>query len=303
MDIRQLHYFLTVAKEGQITRAAARLHMAQPPLSQQIQLLEDELQVRLFNRTCHGVVLTPAGIVLRERAEQVVEMMQSIRRELTDLNDGLHGVLNIGTVASSGAALLPQMMQRFHCQYPRVVFQVWEGDTYRVAELLARGVVEIGIVRTPFVNDVMHIKPLSDGRDDPMAAVAQSGLLSGSGPMPLGELGGCPLILHRRYESLFADVCQAAKVEPLVVCRGDDIRSMLVWAEEGLGIAIVPESTVGLAHCPGLHARRLDDNSLRTGVAVVWPKNRYLSVAAQRMIHLFFKSDNPENFPSSGKKV
>lgn len=294
LDIRQLRYFLTVAREGQITRAAARLHMAQPPLSQQIRLLEEELHVRLFNRTGHGVVLTSAGVVLRERAEQVLEMMDSTRKELTDLHEGIHGMLNIGTVASCGAGLLPRLMRRFHAAYPHVVFQIWEGDTFRVAELLARGVVEIGIVRTPFRNDDLNAAA-ADGspRSDPMAAAGRPDMLGGTGPMALGQLRGRPLILHRRYETLFADACRGAGFDPRVVCRGDDIRSLLICAESGLGIAIVPESTVGPSGCRGLTVRRIDAPSLCTGVAVVWPKNRYLSVAAQRMIGLFSESSAP----------
>lgn len=288
MDIRQLRYFLAVAREGQFTRAAARLHMAQPPLSQQIRLLEEELHVRLFNRTGHGIVLTPAGVVLRERAEQILEMMDSTRKELTDLHDGLHGVLNIGTVASSGAGLLPRLMCRFHAEYSHVVFQVWEGDTFRVAELLERGVVEIGIVRTPFQNsDLESLTPGGKTVGDPMAAAGLPGLLGGTGPVPLAGLREQPLILHRRYESLFTDACRAADVEPRVICRGDDIRSLLTWAESGLGIAIVPEPTAGLIGFRRLRVRRIDAPALRTGVAVVWPKNRYLSAAAQRMIRLF----------------
>lgn len=303
MDIRQLRYFLAVAREGQFTRAAARLHMAQPPLSQQIRLLEDELHVRLFNRTGHGIVLTSAGVVLRERAEQILEMMDSTRKELTDLHDGLHGVLNIGTVASSGAGLLPRLMKRFHAEYPHVVFQIWEGDTFRVAELLERGVVEIGIVRTPFQNSSLEFRiPGGAAARDPMAAAALPGRLDGTGPVALAGLQERPLILHRRYESLFTEACRAAGVEPRVICRGDDIRSLLTWAESGLGIAIVPESTAGLSGCRRLRVRRIDVPSLCTGVAVVWPKGRYLSAAAQRMIHLF-SPEKSEKYEENMKKI
>lgn len=149
MDIRQLRYFITIAEEGNITKAARRLHIAQPPLSQQLKLLEEELGVKLVERGSRQIQLTDAGKILRHRAEQVVELVDSTIKELKDFNEGLQGTLSVGTVPSSGSTLLPERIYNFHENYPGVSFQIWEGDTYRILDLLNNGVIEIGIVRTP----------------------------------------------------------------------------------------------------------------------------------------------------------
>ena len=106
MDIRQLTYFMVIAEEGQITAAARRLHMAQPPLSQQMKALEEELGVQLLQREPRSVTLTDAGEILYRRARQIVTLTDSTRREIADFKNGLRGTLSIGTVSSSGSVIL-----------------------------------------------------------------------------------------------------------------------------------------------------------------------------------------------------
>lgn len=104
MDLRQLTYFLAIAEEGQITAAARRLNMAQPPLSQQMKALEEELGVELFLREPRSVTLTDAGEILYRRARQLITLADSTRREIGDFKSGLRGTLSIGTVSSSAAS-------------------------------------------------------------------------------------------------------------------------------------------------------------------------------------------------------
>ena len=114
MEFRQLKYFLAVADEGHITKAAQRLNITQPPLSQQIILLENELGVQLFQRSKKQVVLTEAGRALQNRAEQIVSLMKTAVDEVQEAADGLRGKLTIGTITSSGRSLLPEYIQKYH---------------------------------------------------------------------------------------------------------------------------------------------------------------------------------------------
>lgn len=145
MDIRQLRYFLTIVEKENITAAARELHIAQPPLSQQLKLLEDELGVKLIERGSRRIQLTPAGKILKVRAEQIMELLDATVNEIKDFRGGVQGTLSIGTISSLGATLLPEHIQSFHEKFPNVDFQIWESDSYRMSELLNSGIVEIGL--------------------------------------------------------------------------------------------------------------------------------------------------------------
>lgn len=287
MDLRQMRYFLTVAQEGQFTRAAERLNMAQPPLSQQIKQLEEELGVKLLKRGGKGVELTEAGHVLQVRAEQILELVVSVKKELDDLNRGKHGTINIGTVASCGAFLLPKCINDFHAQYPEVTFQIREGDTYRIIELVNKGLVDIGIVRTPFsLESYNYIFQPSQGPRDSMMAIYQEKWLptAPTEPIRLKTLQAIPLIVHRRYERIIVDACLKNGFEPNILCKGDDIRSIMSWAGTGLGVAIVPNPHLSVLALGQLQCREIDDPSLETRTAVIWLKHAYLSTVVKNFI-------------------
>ena len=153
MDIRQLTYFMVIAEEGQITAAARRLHMAQPPLSQQMKALEEELGVQLLQREPRSVTLTDAGEILYRRARQIITLTDSTRREIADFKNGLRGTLSIGTVSSSGSVILRPALRQFHDSHRGIRFEIYDGNTFRVLDMLGKGLIEIGIVRTPFKQD------------------------------------------------------------------------------------------------------------------------------------------------------
>jgi LysR family transcriptional regulator, salicylic acid-responsive activator of bsdBCD len=291
MDFRQLKYFLTIAAEGQITRAAKRLHMAQPPLSQQLKLLEQELGVQLVERYGRKLKLTEAGRTLQCRAEQIMNLMETTVSEINEHNDGVRGTLAVGTVASTGSALLPAKICTFHEKYPEVYFQLWEGDTNRITDLLETRVIEIGLVRLPINAELYDILRLSP---EPLwAAMSPAWSKGGKGPLPLSALKDLPLLLLRRpqqrgfiYEQIL-EVCTTAGFEPRIVCESADIMTLLTLSESGMGVTIVPESAIGLYHGTSLQFREIIEPSLETTAAVIWLRDRYLSVAARRFIDLF----------------
>ena len=149
MDIRQLRYFCAIAEEGQISRAAQRLHIAQPPLSYQLKLLEEELGVKLVDRNTRSLSLTQAGRVFYQRAEQILGMLQAAASEVKDVEYGVNGILAIGSPPAIGNMYIPERIARFHEEYPYVRFQWREGNTFRVLELLESDMIEFGIVRLP----------------------------------------------------------------------------------------------------------------------------------------------------------
>ncbi len=160
MDIRQLKYFMAIVEEGQISRAAKRLHMAQPPLSLQLKILEENLGVQLIERNTKSLRLTEAGHALYQRAEQIIGLVDSTTKEIREFDQGLRGTLGIGSPPGIGHLYMPPRLAEFHAKFPEVTFQWREGNTYRVLELLNSHVIEVGIVRLPIDDNTYEIKPL-----------------------------------------------------------------------------------------------------------------------------------------------
>ncbi|MCL6445872.1 MAG: LysR family transcriptional regulator [Alicyclobacillus sp.] len=291
MDLRQLRYFLTIAEEGQITRAAKRLHMAQPPLSHQLKLLEQELGVQLVERMGRKIKLTAAGNTLRHRAEQIVGLMELAVSEIQEHEAGVRGILSIGTVATTGATLLTESIRVFHQHYPMVHFQLWEGDTNHITQLLERREIEVGLVRLPIENttayDMIRLSP------EPLVAAISRNWEQGNhnSPIRLAELSDLPLLLLRRQQGMFiyeeiVEACRLAGFEPRVLCEGADINILLTLAEVGVGITIVPKSAINLRTGSALQFREIIDPSLKSTAAVIWLRNRFLSTPAREFINI-----------------
>ncbi|MCH3964784.1 MAG: LysR family transcriptional regulator [Clostridium sp.] len=285
MDIKQLRYFLTIAEEGKITGAAKKLNIAQPPLSYHLKLLEEELGTKLMDRGNKKIHLTDAGEILKNRAEQILELVDSTIKELKDFNEGIKGTLSIGTVSSSGATLFPNIIERFHSIYPKVNFEVWEGNTYRILEILNSGVIDIGIVRTPFNKEGLSIKILSR---EPMISVFRDDLdyFPDRKSITLKELMGKPLIIYRRFEKIIFEACHNMDFMPEIICKSDDARTTLLWAESGIGIALVPMTALDIVKASGLTYRVIHESSLETSIAAICVKDRYMSAASRNFLNV-----------------
>ena len=171
MDIKQLTYFIAIVEEGNITRASNKLHMAQPPLSNQLKLLEDELGTKLLERGARKVNLTDSGKILYNRAKHIVEITKATVTEIEEFCDGTQGTLRLGTISSSGTALLSSRVIEFNQKYPNIKFEIHEGNTYEVLEMINSGIIEVGIVRTPFNSQNLECLLLDS---EPMVAVMSS---------------------------------------------------------------------------------------------------------------------------------
>lgn len=288
MDIRQLLYFTTIAEEGSISAAAKKLHLSQPPLSYQMKLLEEELHLPLIERSARGIALTEAGRVLYKRAQGILELSELTRKEMLAMASGFTGTLHIGTVSSSGASLLGWRIPAFHQKYPQIGFAIHEGNTFELMEMLESGLIELAIVRTPFHNDQLNCLYLSP---EPMIAAGATsffpaGMPSGQ-PIPLELLGHAPVILYRRFEKILLSLCEQKGITPQVFCIADDARTTLMWAEAGLGVAVVPQSAYRIMPHHNMVYGELSEEDLHTRIAAVCKKGSSLSWAAQQFLEIF----------------
>lgn len=149
MDIRLLNYFLAVAREGNISKAAESLHITQPTLSRQMMELEEELGTDLFVRGKRKIMLTDSGILFQQRAKEIIQQFEKTKRELAEQNNLTGGVVTIGCVESSASYLLPDVLSEFSKQYPMVKYELYSADGNDIREKIDRGDIDIGILLEP----------------------------------------------------------------------------------------------------------------------------------------------------------
>lgn len=149
MEIRVLRYFLTVAREGSITGAANYLHLTQPTLSRQLQDLEKELGEKLLIRTNHNVSLTPEGMILRKRAEEILDMVEKTEREFSSLKHELAGEVYIGSGETDTLKSVANLIQEIRKTYPKIIFNISSGIHEDVVEKIDNGLLDFGIVMQP----------------------------------------------------------------------------------------------------------------------------------------------------------
>lgn len=300
IGLREMKYFLAIAQAGTITTAAQHLHMAQPPLSRQMKQLEEHFGTKLFERGHRKIQLTEAGCLLRNRAEQLLKLMDTTEKEIKALESGTHGTLSIGTASSSGITILPTVARIFHTHYPDLNFELWEGESIRIIELLNAGLIEIGLVRFSFDNDTYESIQLP--KEPLVAAIHKNNSAHVGGvkeTICLAELVDKPLMIHRKYESLITEHCQEAGFNPYFLCKSDDIMPILAWADADVGIAIVPRAAIGLIPSTNLVFKTIISPSIEISSAVIWMRSRYLSFAARHFLTLFTAVNKNPDGPNS----
>ncbi|APM40861.1 LysR family transcriptional regulator [Clostridium kluyveri] len=286
MDNRQMSYFLAIIEEGSITKAANKLHLAQPYLSQQLKLLEDELEVKLVERTTRKFQVTEAGKMLAYRAKQILDLAEKAIKELKDFNEGIKGTLSIGCLSSATENLLTQKIYDFHKKYPDINFEIRQCSTDEILELLKRGVIEIGIVRSPLNLDIFESIPLPV---EPMTAVSNNQIDLGKNDnyISLEELSTKPLLVHRRFEKDILSFFHKKGLKPRILCKIEDTRSILLLAGLGIGVGIVPKDWTNLTHSQNLRYKEIPELHLNTNIVITRLKNHYLTSVARHFLETF----------------
>lgn len=268
MELRQLEYFREIASTGSINEAARHLNMSQPPLSYQIRQLENELNVKLFDRTSKGVTLTEAGKLLYDRSGNLLEYARSTELEVS--KTGKKRILRIGLTPTTVDTIMPYISQ-FSKKNPDVNFEVHDGITYSLYEYLMDGIIDISVARTPLrLDEVSYLELCSE----PMIAVSAAPITPDSGidSLKLADLLHKPLILYRRYEELIMNTFHAQNMIPDIFCVCDDPRGAMLWAKENLATAIFPKSMASL--CNGLSIQEVDEPDLVTKILLIWAKGK-----------------------------
>ncbi len=245
MELRHLRYFVAVAEELHFGRAARRLHLAQPPLSQQIRSLEEKLGVRLFHRTSRRVDLTAEGHLFLDHARLVlgqaaraVEMVRAVGR-------GEGGRLRIGFVASSLYSIVPAILRDFHHGHPKVEIRCFEMNPPRQIQALRQREIDVGFVRTLVKEDDLMSHLLV--KESLVLALPAEHPHAGGAHAQLAQFANESFVLIARanapayYDSLI-NVCREAGFTPRAGQEAGEWQTVLALVAAGLGVALVPAS-------------------------------------------------------------
>jgi DNA-binding transcriptional LysR family regulator len=294
MDIRQLKYFITIAQEGQVTRAAKLLNMEQPPLSRQLKQMEEELGVKLFERNRMRLKLTDAGKLLLQKAELLLNQFDEALKEVREVEEGVSGVLSIGSVVSC-ISLLPKQIERFRELYPQVTFKISEGDHSYLGEQLEKRTLELIVARLPFESQTYpqhySILPLPS---DPFVVVIPSSWsqFANDKEICMKELASFPLLTLKtdrttRMHKLVVSECRRHGFEPNIICECSSVAIIMSLIAGGIGATVFPKSVMSSFPSTVLKMLDIKDANFLSEVGIVWLKDRYLSKSAQRFIDSF----------------
>lgn len=276
VDIRQLRYFQAVAEELHFGRAAARLAIAQPALSRQVQQLEAELGTPLLRRTQRRVELLPAGALLLERSRAI---QQELARTLADVRRtgaGELGRLSLGFIHSSTYGLLPSIIGRFRKLYPGIELELHELPITAQHAALLRGTIDLGLLRVQAAPAELEVLPVLP--DPFVLALPSRHPLAGRARVRLKEVAGDPFVMFGKAEApLFharvQAMCEQAGFAPRVVQHATQIHTVVGLVGAGLGVAVVPASGRNL-HPRQVRFVQIIDKAEPVHVALAWRRGQ-----------------------------
>ncbi|MEI7027226.1 LysR family transcriptional regulator [Paenibacillus sp. y28] len=286
MDIRQLRYFIAIAEAKQITAAAHKLHMAQPPLSQQLKLMERQLGVALVQRHGKYLELTEAGHILYRHALTITKLMEQAEQEVQESEEGLRGKLSIGINTISDEAL-PQVLLQFQEQYPHVRYKIQQNESSQLCKLLRERVIELALVRLPIHLEDFAVMHLRTERFYYLCPAGGPALLDEAA---FAQLADYPLIMPSieglGLYHMILDELARHQLDPEILCECSDVSVLLELVAGGFGAAIVPEGMMRLVKNYPIRMCRIQDFALTASSGVIWLKHHQLSKAAERFLEL-----------------
>ncbi|WP_340024390.1 LysR family transcriptional regulator [Paenibacillus sp. FSL K6-1096] len=293
MELRQLQYTLQIAAERNFSRAADKLHIAQPSLSQQLSKLEKELGVLLFQRNTSSVELTYAGEKFVEQAQVIMDAVELLRQEMSDISQLRTGRVVVGSMPITGAHLLPHVLPVFKSKYSDVDITLLEDSSMNLEKLTASGQTDLSLLSLPLEIPTLAYEVLGEERIDlavppehPLAARGTQGVRT-----LLEELKDEPFIVLKKgqgFRKMTVDLCREAGFEPRIVFESNNMETIQSLVAAGMGVTLVPHF---IARAPRsefvpVYLPLAEPVPGRT-LVIAYRRGRYLSRAAEAFIATF----------------
>ena len=227
MELQQLRYFVAVVKTGNFSRAAEKCHVAQPSLSQQILKLEDELGEKLLERLKSRATLTPAGELLLERAEHILEEVEEAGRQVRDVCGLVRGRVSLGALPTIAPYFLPKMIQSFGVKHPDIEMLVHEETTSHLVQLVEAGELDLALVSTPAAGSRLEKEELFS--EELLLALPPKHRLAGKPAISISDIEREKFILMKEGHCLGAQAllfCHSQDFHPQVSCRSAQVETL-----------------------------------------------------------------------------
>ncbi len=284
MELRVLQYFLAVTREQSISGAAESLHLSQPTLSRQLKDMEEELGKQLFIRSNRRITLTEEGMILRKRAEEIMELVKKTEDEITLSDDSIAGNITVGAGETDGIRFLARAAQAVQKDYPLVHFHIVSGDKASVTEDLDRGLIDFGLL----FGDIDTLKyehlnvPFQDSfgvlmrRDSPLAEKKT---------IPPEDLWDKPLIVSRQtiHDSSLHTILACDQEKLNIVASYNLLFNGSLMVDEGMGYAICFDKIINVTGSSNLCFRPLSTKA-EVGMHIVWKKYQMFTKAAEKYL-------------------
>lgn len=276
--IKQLWMFLAVAEEKHFGRAAQRLNMSQPPLTEQIKVLEQSLKLQLFERSRRGTQLSPAGAAILPAVRQFADQVERLERVVREVAAGQTGVLNVGAITSAMLETVPTVLDALRRTHPHLTVFVREIDSAEAVPALEGGDLDLAFVRLD--GDVGHgIATMPLAEDRLAVALPRDHALAALSRVRLGALADESLVMSSRqvspvYFDMLTAVCRSHGFAPRVLHEVRSVTSQIAYVSCGQGVALVPSSMRKLAP-ENVVVRPLKERVMVVTAALAWNTNRY----------------------------
>lgn len=284
MEIRVLKYFLAVAREQSISAAADSLFLSQPTLSRQLRELEEELGKQLFIRGNRKITLTEEGVLLRKRAEEIMELISRTEKEIFFSDSGISGDIYIGAGETDGLRIIARSAKALIEKYRDIKFNIISGDAVDIMERLDKGLIDFALLLEPVdFAKYSYIKlPVKDTwgvlmrRDSPLA---EKDVITPE------DLNGVPLIVSRQASdgSELTNWLRLGKGEPEIAATYNLVYNASLMVDEGIGAALCLDKIINVSGESGLCFRPLSPR-VEIGMSLVWKKGQVFSKAAEQFI-------------------
>jgi len=287
--MRQLRYFIAIVEERKISAAAERLHMSQPPLSQQLKTMEEELGSKLVERSGKFLELTEAGKTLYKYALKMTQLMEEAKMEVKEVENGVNGRLTIG-INTFSIAELPELLEQFQQQYPNITYKIQQNESSHLCSLVRERKVELAFIRLPLNLENLSVLYLYT---EPFYFITSKNQKTLDHEVTLDEIQNYPLILPSTeglgVHYLIFEAFSKFNLQPNIIGECSDITLLMNLVSSDFGASIVPETLLKLHKGYPIHAQKISSTSLNASVGLIWLKNHYLSKAAQNFVDLFRK--------------